>query len=108
MQKSYETKEYYRKRIKELYDKPGYPRISAIMSVSCTTQEGIRELQERIHTAAIKAVDPDTKEHVIGQMVCPLVRTYVYMCMYLQVWYSSVAYRRECAGIPPPPYFVVT
>ena len=70
MQKSYEVKEFFRRKIKELYDKPGYPRISAIMSVSCTTLEGIKELQERIHSAAVKAVDPDTKEHVIGQMVC--------------------------------------
>ena len=69
MQKSYEMKEYYRKKIKELYDKPGYPRISAIMNVSCTTQEGIKELQDRIHNAAVKAVDPDTRDHVIGQLV---------------------------------------
>lgn len=68
-QKTHEAKEFYKKKIKELYDKPGYPRISAIMCVSCTTQEGIKELQDRIHSAAIKAVDPDTKEHVIGQLV---------------------------------------
>ena len=68
-QKTHEAKEFYKKKIRELYDKPGYPRISAIMCVSCTSLEGIRELQERIHSAAIKAVDPDTKEHVIGQLV---------------------------------------
>ena len=69
MQKSHELKEFYKKRIRELYDKPGYPRISAIMNVSCTTGEGIKELQERIHSAAVKAVDPDTREHIIGQLV---------------------------------------
>ena len=77
-QKTHEMKEFYRKKIKELYDKPGYPRISAIMSVSCTSMEGMKELQERIHNAAIKAVDPDTKDHVIGQMVS---YTYMYMCL---------------------------
>ena len=77
-QKTHEMKEFYRKKIKELYDKPGYPRISAIMSVSCTSMEGMKELQERIHNAAIKAVDPDTKDHVIGQMVSD---TYMYMCL---------------------------
>ena len=83
MQKSYEMKEYYRKKIKELYDKPGYPRISAIMSVSCTTQEGIRELQERIHNAAVKAVDPDTRDHVIGQLVrVDMWKVYTHMCAY--------------------------
>ena len=69
LQKTHEMKEFYKKKIRDLYDKPGYPRISAIMCVSCTSMEGIRELQERIHNAAIKAVDPDTKEHVIGQLV---------------------------------------
>ena len=37
--------------------------------VSCVTQEGIRDLQERIHHASISAVDHDTREHVIGMMV---------------------------------------
>lgn len=68
-QKLSELKASYKKRIKDLYDKPGYPRISAIMMVSCVTQEGIRELQDRIHYAAVSAVDPDTREHVIGQQV---------------------------------------
>ena len=69
MQRSHELKEFYKKKIRDLYDKPGYPRISAIMSVSCTPGEGMKELQERIHSAAIKAVDPDTREHIIGQLV---------------------------------------
>ena len=69
VQKTHENREFYRKKIRELYDKPGYPRISAIMCVSCTSGEGIKELQDRIHSAAVKAVDPDTKDHVIGQLV---------------------------------------
>ena len=68
-QKTHKMKEFYNEMIKDLYDKPGYPQISAIMCVSCTTKEGIRELQEKIHGAAVNAVDPDIKEHVIGQLV---------------------------------------
>ena len=60
----------FKKRIKELYDTVGYPHISGIMMVSCVTQEGIRELTERIHYAAVNAVDPDTREHIIGMQVC--------------------------------------
>jgi len=37
--------------------------------VSCTTGVGIKELQEKIHHAAISAVDYDTKEHIIGMQV---------------------------------------
>lgn len=37
--------------------------------VSCVTKEGIKELQERIHAAALNAKDPDTHEHVIGMQV---------------------------------------
>jgi len=62
----------FKGRIKELYDKAGYPHISGIMMVSCVTQEGIKELIERIHYAAVTAVDPDTKEHIIGMMVSPI------------------------------------
>lgn len=68
-QKAQKTKEFYNEMIKNLYDKPGYPRISAIICVSCTSKEGIRELQEKIHSAAVNAVDPDIEEHVIGQLV---------------------------------------
>ena len=68
-QKLHEAKTNYRKRIKDLYDKAGYPRISAILMVSCVSQEGIKELQDRIHHSAVSAVDPDTKENVIGQLV---------------------------------------
>ena len=39
------------------------------MMVSCVSQEGIKDLQERIHYAAVNAVDPDTKEHIIGMQV---------------------------------------
>ena len=42
----------------------------SIVMVSCTTGVGIKELQERIHHAAISAVDYDTKEHIIGMQVC--------------------------------------
>ena len=41
--------------------------------VSCVTREGIRELQERIHYAAVEAKDPDTREYVIGMQVTNLL-----------------------------------
>ena len=37
--------------------------------VSCLTKEGIQDLQERIHHAAINAIDYDTREHIIGMQV---------------------------------------
>ena len=37
--------------------------------VSCVTREGIKELQEKIHYAAVEAKDPDTREFVIGMQV---------------------------------------
>ena len=43
---------------------------SRIMFVSCVSQEGIKELQERIHHSAISAIDHDTREHIIGMQVC--------------------------------------
>ena len=42
---------------------------SSICMVSCVTKVGIRELQERIHSAALSAKYPDTHEHVIGMQV---------------------------------------
>ena len=39
------------------------------MFVSSTTQEGLRELQERIHHAAISAIDHDTRDPIIGMQV---------------------------------------
>ena len=45
------------------------PSLSSIIMLSCVTQEGIRELQERIHHAAISAIDHDTREHIIGMQV---------------------------------------
>ena len=37
--------------------------------MSCVSRDGIRELQERIHYAAVEAKDPDTREYVIGMQV---------------------------------------
>lgn len=37
--------------------------------VSSVTKDGIKDLQERIHLAALNAKDPDTHEHVIGMQV---------------------------------------
>ncbi len=68
-QKIKPTLDRFKLRIKELYAKSGYPHISGIMTVSCVTQEGIRDLTERIHYAAVNAVDPDTREHIIGAQV---------------------------------------
>lgn len=62
-------KERYKQRIVDLYRKPGYPRIEAIKMVSCTTQEGLRDLIDRIYYAASSAIDHDTKEHIIGMQV---------------------------------------
>lgn len=69
-QKAQKLKEHYKQRIVKLYRKPGYPNIESIRMVSCTTQEGLRELTDRIYNAAISAIDHDTKEHVIGMQVC--------------------------------------
>ena len=41
----------------------------SICMVSSVTKEGIKDLQERIHSAALNAKDPDTHEHVIGMQV---------------------------------------
>ena len=41
----------------------------SVCMVSCVTKEGIRDLQDRIHAAALNAKDPDTHEHVIGMQV---------------------------------------
>ena len=59
----------FKARIKDLYGKSGYPHLSSIMMVSCVTQEGIKDLVERIHYAAVNAVDPDTREPIIGAQV---------------------------------------
>lgn len=67
--KSRDIKEHYKQKIGQLYRKPGYPQIESIRMVSCTTQEGLRELTDRIYYAAVGAIDHDTKEHVIGMQV---------------------------------------
>lgn len=67
--KTREFKEKYKERIRKLYDKPGYPRIHNIIMVSCINKEGISELQERIHHAAVHAIDHDTREPIIGMQV---------------------------------------
>ena len=69
-QKLRELKDHYKQRIVQLYRKPGYPQIESIRMVSCVTQEGIRDLTDRIYSAAVNAIDHDTKEHVIGMQVC--------------------------------------
>lgn len=69
VQKTREIKEQYKQKIVQLYRKPGYPQIESIRMVSCTTQEGLRELVDRIYYAAVAAIDHDTKEHVIGMQV---------------------------------------
>ena len=52
----------------------------SVCMVSCVTKEGVRDLQDRIHAAALNAKDPDTHEHVIGMQVhC------VYVCVYVCV-----------------------
>ena len=43
------------------------------MMVSCVTKDGIKELQDRIHFAAVEARDPDTRDYVIGMQVRFLV-----------------------------------
>lgn len=68
-QKMRELKERYKQRIVQLYRKPGYPNIESIRMVSCTTQEGLRDLTDRIYYTAVSAIDHDTKEHVIGMQV---------------------------------------
>lgn len=68
-QKSRDLKEHYKQKIVQLYRKPGYPNIESIRMVSCTNQEGLRELVDRIYYAAVSAIDHDTKEHVIGMQV---------------------------------------
>ena len=56
--------------------------VFSICMVSSVTREGIKDLQERIHTAALNAKDPDTHEHVIGMQVieCLIHLLYMYQC----------------------------
>ena len=68
-QKCREIKEKFKQRIVQLYRKPGYPNIEAIRMVSSVTQEGVRDLVERIYVAATNAMDHDTKERIIGMQV---------------------------------------
>lgn len=75
-QKSRELKEHYKQRIVQLYRKPGYPNIESIRMVSCVSQEGLRDLTDRIYYAAVSAIDHDTKEHVIGMQVSALYTVY--------------------------------
>ena len=49
--------------------------------VSCVTKEGIKELQERIHAAALNAKDPDTHDHVIGMQV--RYNTHICTCIHM-------------------------
>ncbi len=77
LQKSREVKEQYKQRIVRLYRKPGYPNIEAIKMVSCLTQDGLRELSDRIYYAAVSAIDHDTKEHIIGMQVSDMHVMYV-------------------------------
>ena len=56
------------------------PSSHSICMVSCVTKEGIRDLQDRIHAAALNAKDPDTHEHVIGMQV---------LYMYYSIAYSN-------------------
>ena len=54
----------------------------SVCMVSCVTKEGVRDLQDRIHAAALNAKDPDTHEHVIGMQVhC----VYVCVCVCVSV-----------------------
>ena len=54
----------------------------SVCMVSCVTKEGIRDLQDRIHAAALNAKDPDTHEHVIGMQVhCVYVCVCVCVCV---------------------------
>ena len=53
--------------------------------VSCVTKEGIKELQERIHAAALNAKDPDTHEHVIGMQVRYKIHTHTHSYIYIYV-----------------------
>ena len=86
--RSQDLKVKYKEKIKNLYGKAGFPTLSAyvkecglfhcyhgdvylyrIIFVAATTQEGIKELQERIHHAAITAIDHDTRDPIIGMQV---------------------------------------
>ena len=60
---------------------------SSICMVSCVTKVGIRELQERIHSAALSAKDPDTHEHVIGMQV------------FVQTWVQALEYKHAYVHI---------
>lgn len=79
----------YQEKIRDLYDRSGFPTIKDIIEVSAVTKEGkttvsfsssklfmiscctkgISRLQEAILDAAVQATDPHTKEKVIGMMV---------------------------------------
>ena len=54
------------------------PSPPSICMVSSVTKEGIKDLQERIHSAALNAKDPDTHEHVIGMQVWSAVHVQLY------------------------------
>ena len=66
----------------------------SICMVSSVTKEGIKDLQERIHSAALNAKDPDTHEHVIGMqvgvvMTCTMfIKTMVHVYMYVKGGWS--------------------
>jgi leucine-rich repeat kinase 1 len=64
-----ELRQLYKSKILDSYGSQGYPTIHDICMVSCVTHAGIKELQDRIHSAAISAKDPDTHEYVIGMQV---------------------------------------
>ncbi len=51
----------------------------SICMVSSVTKEGIKDLQERIHSAALNAKDPDTHEHVIGMQVINMTYSQVHV-----------------------------
>ena len=49
----------------------------SITFVSSSSKEGIRELQDRIHAAAIAARMVDTREFIVGMQVCVCACVYV-------------------------------
>lgn len=99
-QKARELKEHYKLRIVQLYRRPGYPNIESIRMVSCTTQEGLRELIDHVYYVATSAIDHDTKEHVIGMQVGvapPPTWVLSWQCVALQVPSSYVALQKKVA-----------
>eukprot|EP00731_Ephydatia_muelleri_P005646 Em0002g1822a len=67
--RSRELREHYTKLIRSIYEKTGFPSLSHITFVSSSSKEGIRELQDRIHAAAIAARMVDTREFIVGMQV---------------------------------------